>query len=197
MPGYPSASFPVATTSGTAGIAANGVYQPGTAPGAAGPSYAGFGPNSTSVAINGWLGAVDVGSSNIPASLNPTGIAPLTIVSLFPDADAGRRRPDAFQEIIPGTATVHIACPWAKMTGGGDIHFNPGPGPLELQFTTIPAADMATNGFAFNASGRPAGTWLLVSPMARMNTCTWTRTGVLARTSCNATGINIVGTTHA
>ena len=71
--GYPSGTFPVANNFGSTGSAGNGVYQPGTTPGVAGPAYAGFGSNSTAVAINGWFGAVDIGNSNIPAALNPTG----------------------------------------------------------------------------------------------------------------------------
>ncbi|MGH8024799.1 MAG: LamG-like jellyroll fold domain-containing protein, partial [Limisphaerales bacterium] len=86
--GYPSASFPVATNYGTLGAAADGVYQPGTTPGLDGPPYAGFGSNSKSVAINGWLGAVDVGNSNLPSELNPTGAVPMSVVAWYQTAPA-------------------------------------------------------------------------------------------------------------
>jgi hypothetical protein len=55
------ASLPVATNYGSLGAIANGLYQPGTAPGSAGPAYSGFGASSHAVALNGFNGGVDVG----------------------------------------------------------------------------------------------------------------------------------------
>jgi hypothetical protein len=140
--GYPSGSFPVANSYGALGAAANGVYQPGTTPGVSGPSFPGFGNSSKSVAINGWLGGVDVGGGNLPAELNPTNNAPLTLVSWFQSGPADS--PGRFQEIVGhGDKSYRLALG----QNGGDNHFNPGPGP-ELQFTN--ALDLVTNGFALN-----------------------------------------------
>jgi hypothetical protein len=126
--GYPVASFPVATNYGTTGAAGNGAYQPGTAPGVAGPGFAGFGTNSKAVAINGWFGGIDVGGSNLPAALNPTNTAPLTVVSWFQGNPADS--PGRFQEIVGhGDSSYRLALGQAA----ADNHFNPGPGP-ELQF---------------------------------------------------------------
>src|ERR1039457_3153188 len=77
---YPNPStYPVANNYGSAGTAGNGVYQPGTAPGVAGPSYSGFGGASRAVAINGFSGGVDVGGGIVPAALNRTNTQPLTL----------------------------------------------------------------------------------------------------------------------
>lgn len=140
--GYPSGTFPVANNAGSLGAAANGVYQPGTTPGVAGPGYAGFGPDSKAVAINGWFGAVDVGGGNLPAALNPTTNSPLTVISWFQSNPADA--PGRFQNILGhGDHSYRMALGQTA----GENHFNAGPGP-ELQFAS--AADVATNGFAFN-----------------------------------------------
>src|SRR6185437_7428748 len=139
--GYPSSTFPTATNYGSLGTAADGVYQPGTTPGVAGPNYAGFGNDSRSVAINGWFGGVDVGGGNLPAALNPTGSAPLTVVSWFKTGPADS--PGRFQNILGhGDSSYRLS-----LGASADNHFNPGPGP-ELQFANV--TDVATNGFALN-----------------------------------------------
>src|SRR5204862_3607439 len=125
---YPSAAtYPVATNYGTVGAAANGFYQPGTAPGVAGPSYVGFGGSSRAVSLNGFSGAVDVGAGALPVDLNRTNNQPLTVAAWFQGnpADAAAR----FQEIVGhGNASWRIA-----LDNNAGTRFNPGNNP-ELQF---------------------------------------------------------------
>lgn len=182
--GYPSATFPVAANYGTVGVAANGVYQPGTTPGVAGPSYAGFGANSRSVAINGWLGAVDVGSSNIPSALNPTGVTPMTVVSWFQTGPADA--PGRFQEILGHSDSSYRLS--LGQVPNIDAHFNPGPGP-ELQFSS--PAQSATNGFAFND-----GQWHMAAGVSDGTNEYLYLDGALALSNNTATGINIAGTSR-
>lgn len=181
--GYPSATFPVANNHGTLGAAANGVYQPGTTPGVAGPSYAGFGSNSKSVAINGFFGAVDVGNSNLPSALNPTGAAPVTVVSWFQGAPSDN--PGRFQEIV-GHSDASYRLALGQNTGTGENHFNAGPGP-ELQFTS--ALQVITNGFALND-----GNWHMVAGISDGTNQYLYLDGALALSNNSPTGINIVGT---
>lgn len=182
--GYPSATFPVANNFGSLGSAASGVYQPGTTPGVAGPAYAGFGSNSRAVAINGWFGAVDVGSSNIPVALNPTGAAPMTVVSWFQGALADS--PGRFQEIL-GHSDASYRLAVGQNTAPGENHFNAGPGP-ELQFTS--AGQVITNGFAFND-----GKWHMVAGISDGTNEYLYLDGALALSNNNPAGINIVGST--
>ncbi|MGA2245972.1 MAG: DUF2341 domain-containing protein [Verrucomicrobiota bacterium] len=178
--GYPSGTFPVAKNYGSAGAAANGVYQPGTTPGAAGPAYAGFGANSKAVALNGYFGAVDVGGSNLPASLNPTGAVPLSVVTWFRGGPADA--PGRFQEMLGhGDSSYRLALGQAA----GENHFNPGPGP-ELQFTS--PQDVASNGFALND-----GNWHMAAGVSDGTNDYLYLDGVLAKSASNATGIKIVG----
>lgn len=140
---YPNPStYPVAANYGVIGAAGNGYYQPGTTPGVSGPPFTGFGADSHAVAINGYSGAVDVGAGNLPAELNPTGKAPVTVSGWFQanPADA----PARFQ-IIAG----HGNPSWriAMDNVGAGVRFNPGNGP-ELQFTNV--QDVVTNGFLAN-----------------------------------------------
>ena len=181
--GYDSTTLPVANNYGSAGAAGNGAYQPGTTPGVAGPAYTGFGAGSKSVAINGWLGAVDVGNSNIPASLNPVGAVPMTVASWFQTGPADA--PGRFQEMVG-----HSDSSYRLSLGqtAGDMHFNPGPGP-ELQFTS--PLDVATNGFAFND-----GQWHMIAGVSDGTNEYLYLDGALAKTNANATGINITGTTR-
>jgi hypothetical protein len=181
--GYPSSSFPVANSYGALGAAANGVYQPGTTPGVAGPAFPGFGSASKSVSINGWLGGVDVGGGNLPAELNPTGTSPLTIVSWFQGGPADS--PGRFQEIVGhGDKSYRLALG----QNGGDNHFNPGPGP-ELQFTN--AQDLVANGFALND-----GKWHMAAGVSDGTNEYLYLDGVLAKTATTSAGINIVGSTN-
>jgi hypothetical protein len=181
--GYPSGTFPVANNYGLAGAAGNGVYQPGTTPGVAGPAYAGFGPNSKAVALNGWLGGVDVGGGNLPSSLNPTGTAPLTVVSWFQTGPADA--PGRFQEILGhGDKSYRLALGQTA----GENHFNPGLGP-ELQFAS--PADVATNGFAFNN-----GTWHMAAGVSDGTNAYLYLDGMLAKSNNVPTGTNIVGNTN-
>src|SRR5665213_1206041 len=75
----------------TGAVINSGLYQPGTLPGLAGPSYAGFGSPSYACGFNALGGAVDAGYS--PA-FDPTGNStPLTVVGWFkcnPTDDNGR-----------------------------------------------------------------------------------------------------------
>jgi hypothetical protein len=177
--GYPSSTFPTATNYGSLGTAADGVYQPGTTPGVAGPNYAGFGNDSRSVAINGWFGGVDVGGGNLPAALNPTGSAPLTVVSWFKTGPADS--PGRFQNILGhGDSSYRLS-----LGASADNHFNPGPGP-ELQFANV--TDVATNGFALND-----GRWHMVAGVSDGTNEYLYLDGVLAESATNASGINIVG----
>jgi hypothetical protein len=180
--GYPSASFPVATNYGSAGATAGGVYQPGTTPGVAGPPFGGFGAGSKSVALNGWLGAVDVGGGSLPAALNPTGYSPLTVVAWFRGGPADA--PGRFQEIVGHSdASYRLALGQTA----GENHFNPGPGP-ELQF--VSPDDVATNHFALND-----GQWHMAAGVSDGTNEYLYLDGVLAK-SATTTGINIAGSTR-
>ncbi len=183
--GYPSTSFPVANNYGSSGAAGNGVYQPGTTPGVAGPAFAGFGGSSKAAAFNGWFGAVDIGGGNLPANLNPTGTVPLTVVSWFQTGPADA--PGRFQEFIGhGDKSYRMAIGQVA----GENHFNPGPGP-ELQFTS--PADVITNGFfALND-----GNWHMAAGVSDGTNEYLYLDGVLAKTASNTTnGINILGNTN-
>ncbi|HEX3627073.1 MAG TPA: DUF2341 domain-containing protein, partial [Verrucomicrobiae bacterium] len=180
--GYPSATFPVATNYGTLGTAANGAYQFGTTPGVAGPPFAGFGANSKSVAINGWLGAVDVGNSNIPSALNPTGAAPLTVVSWFQAGPADS--PGRMQDILGHSDLSYRLGFTTNLYIGGNF-FNPGPGPV-LQPGS--AAQFNTNGFAFND-----GNWHMAAGVSDGTNEYLFLDGALAVSNNNPVGINIVG----
>ena len=181
--GYPSALFPVATNYGTLGATANGVYQQGTTPGVAGPPFVGFGSNSKSVAINGWFGAVDIGNSNLPSALNPTGAVPMSVVAWYQTGPADS--PARFQEIL-GHSDSSYRLSLGATTPVGENHFNAGPGP-EVQFTT--AAQVITNGFALND-----GNWHMVAGISDGTNEYLYLDGALALTNSNPTGINIVGT---
>ncbi len=181
--GYPASTFPVATNYGTIGALADGVYQPGTTPGVAGPNYGGFGGSSASVAINGWFGAVDVGGGSLPAALNPTNAAPVTLVTWFRRnmADA----PGRFQELVGhGDSSYRLALGQIA----AENHFNPGPGP-EVQFTS--AAAVATNGWAMND-----GHWHMVAGVSDGTNEYMYLDGALALTNVNTNGIKIVGNTN-
>lgn len=181
--GYSSGTFPVANNYGSLGATGNGVYQPGTTPGVDGPSYAGFGANSKAVAFNGWLGGVDIGGGAIPAALNPTGTAPLTVVSWFKTGPADS--PGRYQEILGhGDSSYRFGLGQAA----GDNHFNAGPGP-ELQYTNT--ADLVTNGFALND-----GQWHMVAGVSDGTNEYMYLDGILAKSTNVAAGINIVGNTN-
>ena len=181
--GYPSGTFPVANNYGSAGVAGNGVYQPGTTPGVAGPAYPGFGANSKAVAFNGWLGGVDVGGGNLPESLNPTGAVPMTVVSWFQTGPADA--PGRFQEMLGhGDNSYRLAVGQVA----GKNHFNPGPGP-ELQFTS--PADVVSNGFALND-----GNWHMAAGVSDGTNDYLYLDGVLAKTASSPTGIKITGNTN-
>ena len=149
---YPSPStYPVATNYGTLGASANAAYMPGTAPGVAGPSYGGFGSNSTAVAINGFYGAVDVGGGALPATLNPTGKQPQTVISWFQGNPVDAR----FQCIVShGNTSWRLPLNGQNnpnsssgSTADYDIEFNPGNGP-EIGLTNL--ATQVKNGFLCN-----------------------------------------------
>ncbi|MGH7967914.1 MAG: LamG domain-containing protein, partial [Limisphaerales bacterium] len=139
---YPDpGTYPVAQNYGLAGAAANGVYQPGTAPGVAGPPFTGFGASSRAVAINGYYGGVDVGGGSLPAEFNPTTNQPFSITAWFQGNPADCR--GRFQDILG-----HTDSSWRfTLDTASGARFNPGAGP-ELQFASV--ADVVTNGFMVN-----------------------------------------------
>jgi hypothetical protein len=128
------ATFPVATNYGNIGTAANGLYWPGTTPGAAGPTNGGFG-SSYGVALNG-LAGIEVGGgnlNNVAPQLNRVGAAPVSILAWFkgPVDAAGR-----FQNILG-----HSDNSWRlAVDTSGFNRFNPGAG-TEITGTSRPAAD--------------------------------------------------------
>lgn len=149
---YPTpGTYPIATNYGTLGAPANAAYMPGTVPGVAGPSYSGFGPNSTAVAINGFYGAVDVGAGALPAALNPTGKQAQSVVTWFQGNPVDAR----FQCIVShGNTSWRLPLNGqnnpnssAGSTADYDIEFNPGNG-LEIGLTNL--ANEVTNGFLCN-----------------------------------------------
>jgi hypothetical protein len=180
--GYPANTFPVATNYGAVS-GANGVYQPGTEPGVAGPSYEGFGASSKSVAINGWFGAVDVGEGNLPAALNPTGTSPLTLVSWFRGniADA----PGRLQNIVGhgGNSSYYLSLGQAN----AENHFSPGPASADI--TNAPLYQ--SNGFALND-----GNWHMVAGVSDGTNDYLYLDGILAKSNNSVTGISIPGTTN-
>ncbi|HXU77109.1 MAG TPA: DUF2341 domain-containing protein [Methylomirabilota bacterium] len=145
---YPDPStYPVAANLGTVGAAANGRYQPGTAPGVPGPAFSGFGGSSLAVAFNSFYGAVDVGGGALPAVFNPTGTNnAFTVTTWFKGYPADA--PGRFQVLVG-----HSDRSWRLSMDGGTAaspagnRFNPGNGP-ELSFANT--ADVVTNGFRFN-----------------------------------------------
>jgi hypothetical protein len=145
---YPSPStYPVATNYGTIGAAANGLYQPGTTPGVAGPTYPGFGSNSA-VAFNGFYGGVDIGGGLTPFQLNPLGLQPQTVTAWFQANPADAR----FQEIASrGDSSWRLAFNGYNgnpSTAPFDVHFNPGNNPSDLGCTNI--SDVLANGAFVN-----------------------------------------------
>lgn len=177
--GYPSTNYPVATNYGTLGAAANGVYQPGTAPGAAGVPYAGFG-GQPAVALNGFLGAVDVGGGSIPSALNPVGKLPFSVVAWFRGYSADA--PARFQNFLGhGDASYRMGVGQVA----GENHWNPGPGP-ELQF--VSPADVITNHAADND-----GNWHMCAGVTDGTNEYMYLDNVLMKSASNASGISITG----
>ncbi len=180
-------TFPVANNYGSLGAAANGLYQPGTAPGVMGPAFAGFGGSSTAVAINGFFGGVDVGGGVLPSPLNPTGNQPFAVVTWFQGNPADA--PARFQSMVG-----HSDSSWRlTMDGasgdtvqlGASVHFNPGAGP-ELQF--VNTADVVSNHFVLND-----GKWHMAAGVFDGTTEYMYLDGVLAKTNTTAVG-SILGT---
>lgn len=176
--GYPAASFPVATNYGSLGGSANGLYQPGTTPGVAGPPFVGFGSN-TAVAINGWFGAVDVGGGALPSALNPVGKVPFSMVSWFQGNSADA--PARFQEILGhGNNSYRFGVGQTC----GENHFNPGP--VELQFAN--PQDMITNHAVDND-----GNWHMIAGVTDGTNAYMYLDGFLVKSTNVGGGINITG----
>ncbi|HLZ53822.1 MAG TPA: LamG-like jellyroll fold domain-containing protein, partial [Verrucomicrobiae bacterium] len=135
-------TYPVATNYGLIGASANGLYQPGTAPGIAGPPFSGFGSPSHAVAINGFNAGVDIGGGNVPPELNPTNHAPFTVMTWFQGNPADAR--GRFQDIM-GHSDAAWRITMDNVSSGN--RFNPGNGP-ELQFAGV--SDAVTNGMLLN-----------------------------------------------
>ncbi len=182
---YPSPStYPVAFNYGSLGAAANGAYQPGTAPGAAGPAFAGLGTN-TAVAINGFSGGVDIGGGVTPIQLNPLGTQPQTVVAWFQANPVDAR----FQEIVSrGDNSWRLAFNGNNgnpSTAPYDNHYNPGANPVDLGFSNI--VDEVTNQFRFND-----GNWHMVAGVSDGSTASMYLDGQLAK-STNAVS-SLLGT---
>ncbi|PWU16452.1 MAG: hypothetical protein C5B50_13470 [Verrucomicrobia bacterium] len=148
MTSYPSpTSYPTATNYGAMGAVANGLYQPGTTPGVAGPSYSGFGGSSRAVAFNGLYGGVDIGNGSLNANLNPTNHQPVSVAAWFRANPVDSR----FQEIAShGDAGWRLAFNGnngSSSTAPWDTHWNPGNGP---ELGGVNLADVLTNGFMVN-----------------------------------------------
>jgi hypothetical protein len=178
--GYPLTTYPVATNYGSLGTNANGAYQPGTSPGAVTLPYTGFG-SSKAVALNGFLGAVDVGGGAIPSALNPVGKVPFTVVSWFQGnlADA----PARYQDIVGHGGNSYRL---ALGTTCGENRFNPG-GP-ELQFFN--PTDMITNHASDND-----GKWHMAAGVTDGTNAYMYLDGVLVKSTNSVTGISIPGST--
>jgi hypothetical protein len=178
---YPSpGTYPVANNYGTLGAAGNGVYQPGTAPGVAGPGYSGFGGANRAVAINGFSGGVDVGGGYVPAALNPTGTQPLSFTAWFQGNPADA--PARFQAIAShGNNSARLV---VDNVAGGP-RFNPGNNP-EVQF--VSPSDVLTNNALIND-----GAWHFIAGVSDGSTASLYIDGVLVRTN---TGVgSIAGST--
>ena len=179
---YPSpSSYPVAINYGSVGAAGNGVYQPGTAPGVAGPAYSGFGAGSHAVAINGYSGGVDMGGGLVPPALNPTGTQPLTLAAWFQGNPADA--PARFQAIAShGNNSSRLVMD--NVAGGA--RFNPGNNP-ELQF--VSTSDIVTNHAVVND-----GSWHFVAGVSDGTTASLYIDGVLVK---SGTGVgSIAGSTE-
>jgi hypothetical protein len=114
----------LANNYGSIGSGANGLYQPGTLPGMAGPTGNGFGSANYSVAINGMDAAVDVGNgnlTNVAPGLNITGTNALSVIAWFKGNPADGY--NHFQSIIG-----HGDSGWRFGFGGSGPQFNPGGG---------------------------------------------------------------------
>ena len=178
---YPSPStYPVAYNYGTVGGAANGVYQPGTSPGVAGPGYTGFGGVNRAVAINGFSGGVDAGGGYVPAALNPTGTQPLSFTAWFQGNPADA--PARFQAIAShGNSSARLVMD--NVAGGP--RFNPGNNP-EIQF--VSPSDVLTNNALVND-----GAWHFIAGVSDGSTASLYIDGALIRTN---TGVgSIAGST--
>jgi hypothetical protein len=180
-------TYPVANNYGSLGSAANGVYQPGTAPGVPGPAFSGFGGSSRAVAINGFFGGVDVGGGALPAQMNPTGNQPFSVVTWFQGNPADA--PGRFQSLVGHSdrswRLTMDGAPGDNVQLGASIHFNAGNGP-ELQFANT--ADVVTNHFVLND-----GKWHMAAGVSDGTTEYLYLDGVLAKTNTTALG-SIVGT---
>ena len=175
---YPNPNtYPAANNYGSIGAAANGAYQPGTAPGSAGPPFAGFGGSSYAVAINGFSGAVDVGNGNLPYQLNPLGNQPQTVAAWIQTSPADA--PARFQGIVG-----HGGASWrmALDNYSGGMRFNPGNNP-EIQFTSAP--DVLASGAVVND-----GNWHFVAGVSDGSTESLYIDGVLIRSSNSVAAIS-------
>jgi len=119
---YPASStFPAANNYGSMGSPANGIFQPGTTPGVAGPVVSGFGADYAT-RFNGLDAAVDV--PNLSGSaLDPSGNAAFSVAYWFKGnpADSYAR----FQSILGRGDSG-----WrSSVDGGGKLRWNPGAGP--------------------------------------------------------------------
>jgi hypothetical protein len=125
--------FPVATNYGSIGLSANGLYQPGTTPGIAGPSFAGMNA-APGVAIDG-LAGIEVGGTSLSVNaplLNRSGTSPQSVVCWFKGTADNNR----FQNILG-----HSDSGWrCAVDGSGFNRFNPGGG-SELTGTSRAAGD--------------------------------------------------------
>ncbi|MDB6063821.1 MAG: hypothetical protein JWR26_29 [Pedosphaera sp.] len=142
-------TWPVANSYGTLGTNANGLYQPGTAPGIAGPPFDGFAATNYAVGIPGIPAGVEIGGggnlTNLAPALNPTGKPTLSITAWFKaatDAQSAQRLQNILGHSDKGWRLVYER--------NAANRFNPGFG-TDFSFASTLAA--ATNGFYFNGDG--------------------------------------------
>ncbi|HEV2330432.1 MAG TPA: LamG-like jellyroll fold domain-containing protein [Verrucomicrobiae bacterium] len=115
----------------------NAVYQPGTLPGVAGPSYSGFGPFTNACAFNGIVGAVDAGYNK---TLDPTGTTNnYSVVAWFlgDPTDINNRW---------NTICSHSDSSWKIVVRQGNTYIYRGAGGLPAPPTTAPATYNVNDG---------------------------------------------------
>ena len=142
-------TWPVANSYGTLGTNANGLYQPGTAPGIAGPPFDGFAATNYAVGIPGIPAGVEIGGGGnlqtLAPALNPTGKPTISVTAWFKvatDSQSAQRLQNIMGHSDKGWRLVYER--------NAANRFNPGFG-TDFSFASNLAA--ATNGFYFNGDG--------------------------------------------
>jgi len=116
-------SRPVAVNHGSMAAAANGLYEPGSTPGSAGPAVGGFGSPSYAVQMNG-LGVIDAGASALSGTgLDPVGAASFSASLWF------RGNPADNMNRFQGLAGRGDHAWRFSLDGSGHARWNPGNNP--------------------------------------------------------------------